>query len=432
MTIWYDFTTTLLNSGRSGIAASEWSIGQAMLDAAPGARSFVLDERRGLVEIDARVDLANAVYAGSEAGTSMAAVALPAWRQIARRSAIALGPRWAPVIAVVSKGVRAAHRKRRELQSRVRRGAPAVHRTALIDVVQPDDFVVSMGAVWDGSLIERLDDLRRRTGCGMVTMVYDLIPLTHTHLAFHKQPELFVRYYERLVAASDLIVCISEQSKRDLQQFGRQHGLEMPTVEVLILGEAPPSAELDPVQERDDFFLCVGTVERRKNLELVYDALRILESEGFEVPKVVVAGAVGWGVDDFLREVEQRTTTASRSMMFVGSVDDVALDRLYRRARALLFPSQYEGWGLPVREAAIRGCPVAVGDSPAVREAIAGYRGATVLPVDDPAPWADYLLATPSEVHPAAPRRWSETAERLLQLLSEHAHVDRGCDGGRR
>ena len=45
---------------------------------------------------------------------------------------------------------------------------------------------------------------------------------------------------------------------------------------------------------------------------------------------------------------------------FLETVEET-LDNLYRRARALLFPSHYEGWGLPVREAAVRGCPVAAG-----------------------------------------------------------------------
>ncbi|MCB0968898.1 MAG: hypothetical protein KDB37_18860, partial [Ilumatobacter sp.] len=172
-----------------------------------------------------------------------------------------------------------------------------------------------MGADWDGQLAERLADLKSATGCTVVTMVYDLVPLTHTHLAFHNDPALFTRYYRALVEVSDIITCISDQSRSDLLDFAVAQGLPVRRAEVLLLGESEPDdvARLD----RDEYYLCVGTVERRKNLELVYDALRILESEHRTVPRVVVAGARGWGNDDFLDELESSTTIAARSMILL-------------------------------------------------------------------------------------------------------------------
>jgi alpha-1,2-rhamnosyltransferase len=162
----------------------------------------------------------------------------------------------------------------------------------------------------------------------------------------------------------------------------------------------------------------VGTVERRKNLELIYDALRIIESEGADVPIVLVAGAIGWGVDDLIAEIELQSNVASRALVMLGSVDEATLDTLYRRAKALLFPSHYEGWGLPLREAAVRGCPVAAGDSPAAREALAGYAGAELLPVDDPGPWADYLRRGPARpAGPVAAHTWAAASEQLTGLV---------------
>ena len=272
-----------------------------------------------------------------------------------------------------------------------------------------------MGADWDGELARRLVELRHRTGCGVITMVYDLVPLTHTHLAFHNDPGLFERYFRTLIEASDVITCISHQSRRDLIDFAEARALDLRRAEVLVLGESLPPADVSP-PTRDDFYLCVGTIERRKNIELVYDALRVLESEGRDLPRVVVAGAPGWGTSDLLAELEQQSTAASRAMVLLGSVDDRTLDHLYRTARALLFPTYFEGWGLPVREAAIRGCPVAAGDSPAVREAASGYAAATFLPSDDPGPWADFMMAGPRTADQAAVRPWSVVASDLLVM----------------
>jgi glycosyltransferase involved in cell wall biosynthesis len=202
---------------------------------------------------------------------------------------------------------------------------------------------------------------------------------------------------------------------------------------VLHLGESSPGPA-GQIAERDDFYLWVGTVERRKNLELVYDALRILESEGRAVPHVVVAGSIGWGVDDLIAELDLQSSAASRAIALLGPVDEATLDRLYRRARALLFPSHYEGWGLPVREAAVRGCPVVAGDCGAVREAASGYAGAVFLPVDDPGPWADHLRhGAASTPPPAQVRTWSDVAKRLLDDVTAVAATgDRGAPESRR
>jgi glycosyltransferase involved in cell wall biosynthesis len=416
MTVWYDFTTTIRNRGRSGIANVEWSVGQALLQLDDDVRCFELAPRHGLVALDPVSRLATAVYASPGAEPARAISAIPTWRDRVRAALrVRFGVRADSAIRMMSAVYRlpASVRRIRPSGWRIRRGDPPAR---LVDLIRPDDVVVSMGADWEGELAGQLLELKRRTGCTVVTMVYDLVPLTHTHLAFHNDPQLFDRYYRGLVDVSDLITCISEQTRRDLHEFARARGLTVPRTAVLVLGEAPPSAD---VPRRADFFLCVGTIERRKNIELIYDALRILDSEGRELPRVVVAGAPGWGTDDLLHEIRLQSTPASRAMVLLGSVDDPTLDRLYGAAAALLFPSYFEGWGLPVREAAVRGCPTAVGDSPAVREAAAGFGGATILPTDDPGPWADFMRDGPHPAEPTNIRPWSAVASELLELLRD-------------
>jgi glycosyltransferase involved in cell wall biosynthesis len=422
VTIWYDFTTTVRNRGRNGIANVEWNIGQALLAASPDARCFELRGRRGLVELDRSTRLAAAVYASSDVPAPGILVAVPTWRDRLRTGLYSrLGRRADPLIRGLSSVYQLPVEMRR-LPSRARALAAGRDRPArLLDLVQPGDVVISMGADWGGDLAARMLELKRRSGCVVVTMVYDLVPLTHTHLAFHNDPGLFVRYYRMLVEVSDAITCISEQSRRDLIEFASERGLDMEHTAVLRLGESPPPATVGSPPPQGDFFLCVGTIERRKNLELIYDALRILESEGHDLPTVVVAGAMGWGTADLLEELGQQSTAASRAIVLLGSIDDATLDHLYRTTRALLFPSHFEGWGLPVREAAVRGCPVAAGDSPATREAAAGYAGATFLPADDAGPWADYLLAMPPAVEPTSVRPWADVAADLLALASAAA-----------
>ena len=418
MTIWYDFTTTVRNRGRSGIANVEWNIGQSLLACDPNVRCFQLDHRRGLVEMDPTAQLAETVYASPLNQARTITTALPTWRsQIRSLLSALLGPRATPIIRSISTVYQLPKTVRRAATGRAEQGRHQ-RNVRLRDAVGPDDVVVSMGADWEGELARQLGELKQRTGCRVVTMVYDLVPLTHTHLAFHVDRKLFTRYYETLIKVSDLITCISSQSRRDLVAFGETQSLEVPRSEVLVLGESATTARSTDA-ERADFYLCVGTIERRKNIELVYDALRILDSKGHDLPRVIVAGTPGWGTSDLLAELALRSTPASRAMVLLGSVDDETLDRLYLSAKALLFPSHFEGWGLPVREAAIRGCPVAVGDNPAVREAAASYEGATFLPADDPGAWANYLLEEPNVVEPTPIRPWAVVATDLLTMFAD-------------
>jgi glycosyltransferase involved in cell wall biosynthesis len=430
MTIWYDFTTTVRNEGRSGIAKTEWSIGESLLSRSPAPRCFVLEGRRGLVEIDAASELGTAVYSRPDAVSTIVPNAVPTWRDRVRATLLGrYGRRAAPAIRFMSHVYQLPATAKRALidvrQGRRRR----VRRTPLIGAAAPGDVVVSMGADWDGAILERLDELKRSVGCHVVTMVYDLIPLTHTHLAFHNDPELFTEYFTRLARVSDLVTCISAQSRDDFLAFCTMSSIDAPRTQVLHLGESTPPDSSTPEDGRTDFFLCVGTIERRKNLELVYDALRILELDGHELPTVVVAGAVGWGTKDLVYEIGLQATPASRAIVLLGSVSDPMLDSLYRRARALLFPSHFEGWGLPLREAAIRGCPVAAGDSPAVREAVAGFDGATLLPTDDAGPWAEYLMRPPMAPPPAPVREWSAVVDELTTFIDMVQRTPSGAAG---
>jgi alpha-1,3-rhamnosyl/mannosyltransferase len=100
----------------------------------------------------------------------------------------------------------------------------------------------------------------------------------------------------------------------------------------------------------DEFFLFVGSLEPGKNLVLLRTAYQQAREQGHHLPDLVVAGARFAGLAS---EGE-----APRNWHYLGRIPDSALVHLYRRALALVFPSKYEGFGLPVAEAMTLGCPV--------------------------------------------------------------------------
>jgi glycosyltransferase involved in cell wall biosynthesis len=110
-------------------------------------------------------------------------------------------------------------------------------------------------------------------------------------------------------------------------------------------------------------------------------------------------------------------TPAGRSIRILGYVSDAALPALLAGAVGLLYPSRYEGFGLPPVEALACGTPALVSDLPAIREATGGK--AVYLPAGDVAAWTDALRsALRGEIRPGSPPRWTwEDAGRTLADL---------------
>ncbi|MCO7219994.1 glycosyltransferase family 1 protein [Klenkia sp. PcliD-1-E] len=154
----------------------------------------------------------------------------------------------------------------------------------------------------------------------------------------------------------------------------------------------PDPAVRDRLGLPGDYVVTVGTVEPRKNLQTVVAALAALGGHP-RAPHLVVVGPPGWG-----RALDLSGLPAER-VHTTGYLDDADLPAVVAGSRALLFPSRYEGFGLPPLEALATGRAVLASDLPVLREVLGGH--ARHLPPDDPAAWADALLELPAEDDPA-------------------------------
>lgn len=141
------------------------------------------------------------------------------------------------------------------------------------------------------------------------------------------------------------------------------YGIERSRIAVVpngIDGRFKPGSPRPDLQLPDSYLLYLGTLEPRKNLRGVLDAYARLKRRRPDVPQLVVAGGAGWRTGSFL---DQLTDLVSRGEVIrLGFVDDAHLPGLYANADALIFPSFYEGFGLPVVEAMASGCPVITTD----------------------------------------------------------------------
>jgi glycosyltransferase involved in cell wall biosynthesis len=160
---------------------------------------------------------------------------------------------------------------------------------------------------------------------------------------------------------ADAIITVSESSKRDIVAH---YGLDAAKVTVVHEAAAPefaPAAPeaVDGVRRRyglpDRFLIHVGTIEPRKNLTRLVEALEHLHEQGPKLPLVVVGGK-GWLYDAFFCRLEE--LGVRDTVHFPGYVPAADLPILYSAATVAVMPSVYEGFGLPVLEAMACGTPV--------------------------------------------------------------------------
>lgn len=235
---------------------------------------------------------------------------------------------------------------------------PTPGKRRLPVVFGADDTVLVLGAGWHRpGLLTDLAALKAEIGFRVVHFVHDLIPVMAPQLFGPGHFELIAGYLMDVVAVADLVLVNSQSTRRDLARFCADINAPMVSVEVVRLADSletvddpvPPAAAPEP-----GFLLSVGTVENRKNHALLYATYRLARERGIELPPLVIAGRPGWNTGDLRYALEHDPVVAGR-ITVLPDIDDHELAWLYRSCRFTLYPSVYEGWGMPVAESLVAG-----------------------------------------------------------------------------
>jgi len=181
----------------------------------------------------------------------------------------------------------------------------------------------------------------------------------------------------RALARADTIAVVSEFTQRRLQHHFPQHAHKVRLVPGASTLGPTAAAESEAQPQRGQYFLFVGTLEPRKNLPRLLRAFQRYCEETPQPLSLKIVGGSGWGKEDIAGLVGALRLT--QRVELLGKVDDSDLPALYRGARALLMPSLYEGFGLPVAEALSLGVPVVTSQHSAMAE-VAGSAGLYVDP----------------------------------------------------
>lgn len=278
-----------------------------------------------------------------------------------------------------------------------------------------------------------------KVACPVVTTIHDMIPILFPQWYSFITGTRLRRWMNRAVEGSTHFITNSECTTRDFEQYFKPQKPITRTYLGSYLTMAPDWPE-KPIKDsaplhftNKPYILSVGTLEPRKNLATVLDAYKILlnrvevaaEPAETVAPDLLVVGAKGW-----LTDIQARTQQLGIAdhVKLTGFVSDKELQTLYQQATMLVYPSLYEGFGIPPLEAMSSGCPVITSNVSCLPEVVA-EAGILINPTDIKA-LADAmqrLLTHPAQAsllrekgyQQAARFSWARCAEETVAVYRE-------------
>jgi glycosyltransferase involved in cell wall biosynthesis len=240
--------------------------------------------------------------------------------------------------------------------------------------------------------------IRRQDGVRTCVYIHDTIPSDFPEYARPGGARTHDRRMRSSVALADALIVNSAATARSLERFMEEAG-RRPQLLVAPLGVEPRFQDGQSKGESSadgrPYFLCIGTIEPRKNHLLLLQVWRAMAERmsADQMPRLILLGRRGWENENVIDMLE-RSTPLRGLVVEEGRVGDARLAALLANARALLMPSFAEGFGLPVAEALAAGVPVIASDIAVLRET-GGCVPDYLDPLDGPA-WmraiGDYAL----------------------------------------
>ena len=265
-----------------------------------------------------------------------------------------------------------------------------------------------------------------------VLTIHDLLWPLYSKPAHPFHRCMYWLFFERSARQADRIIAVSQSTARDLE---RLFAVPESKIGVIYHGVSPAYSPQDPRAAAElvankygaskDYILTVGTVGPHKNLITLVEAMKILRERGQLSFQHLAVGAKGRKRARLLNAMRSSGLTAE-DVHFLGFVPDKDLPVLYSGSCALVFPSLYEGFGLPLVEAMACGVPVVASNTSSIPEVVGD--AALLVPPTQPEAFAEAILRVRSDMDlrrrmiekglsRAASFRWDKAARQLLECL---------------
>jgi glycosyltransferase involved in cell wall biosynthesis len=222
------------------------------------------------------------------------------------------------------------------------------------------------------------------------------------------------------------VIAVSETTKKDILKF-----FKVPAEKISVIPEADGLLEAQKkpslLEEKRPYFLFIGRLEKRKNIASLIKAFGLLRKERLFQPLLVLAGKPGFGFSEIEKEIAA-LGSLKKDILLLDYVDEEEKSYLLRQAKALVFPSLYEGFGIPILEAMSAETPVITSNFGAMQET-AGKAALLVNPFKplEIAGAMSKILHMPKlaeDLKKEGKKRaqmfsWQKTAQQTLLLLEE-------------
>ncbi|MBT3209461.1 MAG: glycosyltransferase family 4 protein [Bacteroidetes bacterium] len=202
-----------------------------------------------------------------------------------------------------------------------------------------------------------------------ITIIHDLTPIIFSHLHRYHSQLLQKIFLKRILKKADIIISNSENTTKDLHKY---YPFTKGKVNRIYLGRDKDFRKnenakiISKLNLDKKYFLSVGTIEPRKNLVTLLEAYQIFRRQNTEIHKLIIVGKEGWKTENFFSALENHPF--KEDIEILGYVSKEELTVLYSQAIALIYPSLYEGFGLPILEAMSCGTACIVSDSSSLPE----------------------------------------------------------------
>ncbi|PYE16596.1 glycosyltransferase involved in cell wall biosynthesis [Paraburkholderia silvatlantica] len=264
----------------------------------------------------------------------------------------------------------------------------------------------------------------RRRNIQSVFMIHDLIPLTHAEYCRPGVDEAHRRRIHTALRHADGLIANSQDTLETLRAEAHRAGLPVPPSVVARLAPGVTSRERVTPPLGAPYFVMLGTIEPRKNHWFILHVWRrLVETLGEHAPKLVIIGRRGWECENVVDMLERCSPIQGAVIEETGCSDE-RLRAWLLHARALLFPSFVEGYGMPLVEALTLGAPVLASDLRVFQE-IAGDIPDYLDPLDGPG-WLTMIRAYAKSDSSARAAQLARLSGFKAPTWQEHfEHVDR-------
>ncbi|MDR3506169.1 MAG: glycosyltransferase family 1 protein [Acidocella sp.] len=297
----------------------------------------------------------------------------------------------------------------------------------------PGDWLLNLGSPWNVEDYAGLVSATcARQGLNFGLLLYDIVPLRRPEWCDRNVTRAFTAWFRNVVPLADQVIAISRTTAEDAAAYAAETGMALKSRIAPIplgtgFGQPPAPLRTERLPQAGSFVLFVSTIEARKNHALAFriwrELLATMPRE--QVPTLVFAGRVGWLVADLMQQLENAEWLGDK-IRLIEAPSDGELAAMYEDCLFTLYPSLFEGWGLPVTESLAHGAPCLAANATSLPEAggnLARYfdpdnlhdalRAVRTL-LEDPTGLAAWRAEIGEQFRPVS---WHESAAATLRLL---------------